>query len=328
MGTASSQVICYSVRDYFITIVKPMRTSDLLRLLLLAAIWGASFLFMRIAVPALGAVNTAFLRVFCGMLGLLIIMAIMRIPKRFEGKLGWAMLLGVINSAIPFLMYCMAARVLPAGYSAILNATTPLMGVVIGAAFFDEKFTLSKILGMIAGFAGIILISTTGESHLTSALVLGIVVCLVATACYGFAGFLTKRWIGARGGLDATKVAFGSQLGASLFLLPFFAFSAPQTPAASWQLPEVWACVLAIGFLCTALAYIIYFRLLADIGPLRTLTVTFMIPPFGILWGWLVLGEQINQGFIGGSLLIICAVWLVTSNGFSKRPAVNTVVNK
>lgn len=312
----------------FLTIVKPMRTSDLLRLLLLAAIWGASFLFMRIAVPALGAVNTAFLRVFCGMLGLLIIMAVMRIPRRFDGKLGWAMLLGVINSAIPFLMYCMAARVLPAGYSAILNATTPLMGVIIGAAFFDDMLTLSKILGMIAGFGGIILISTTGEAHLSSTLIMGIVACLVATACYGFAGFLTKRWIGARGGLDATKVAFGSQLGASVFLLPFFAFSAPQTPATSWHIPEVWACILAIGFICTALAYIIYFRLLADIGPLRTLTVTFMIPPFGILWGWLVLDEQINQGFISGSLLIVCAVWLVTSKGFAKAAVTDRAAGK
>ncbi|HAU5563745.1 TPA: DMT family transporter [Serratia fonticola] len=304
-----------------------MRTSDSLRLLLLAAIWGASFLFMRIAVPALGAVNTAFLRVLCGALGLIIVMAVLRIPRRFEGKLGWAMLLGVINSGLPFLMYCLAARVLPAGYSAILNATTPLMGVVIGAAFFNEQLTVSKVLGMVAGFVGILLISTTGEGVLSHALVLGIAACLVATTCYGFAGFLAKRWIGSRGGLDATKVAFGSQLGASLFLLPFFAFSAPQTPAANWHIPEVWACILAVGFICTALAYIIYFRLLADIGPLRTLTVTFLIPPFGILWGWLVLDEQINQGFVGGALLIVLAVWLVTRSGMVKAATPSTSDN-
>jgi drug/metabolite transporter (DMT)-like permease len=292
-----------------------MRTTDSLRLLLLAAIWGASFLFMRIAVPALGAVNTAFLRVLCGAFGLLVVMAIMRIPRQFNGKLGWAMMLGVINSGLPFLMYCLAARVLPAGYSAILNATAPLMGVVIGAAFFGEKLTFSKVLGMVVGFIGIILISTTGEVVLSHALVLGIVACLVATTCYGFAGFLAKRWIGARGGLDATKVAFGSQLGASLFLLPFFAFTAPQTPAAHWQNLEVWGCILAVGLICTALAYILYFRLLADIGPLRTLTVTFLIPPFGIFWGWLVLGEQINQGFISASVLIVFSIWLVNSNG-------------
>ena len=292
-----------------------MRTTDSLRLLLLAAIWGASFLFMRIAVPALGAINTAFLRVLCGALGLLEVMTVMRIPRRFDGKLGWAMLLGVINSGLPFLMYCLAAQVLPAGYSAILNATAPLMGVIIGAALFSEKLTFSKVLGMLVGFTGIILISTTGEVVLSHTLVLGIVACLVATTCYGFAGFLAKRWIGARGGLDATKVAFGSQIGASLFLLPFFAFSAPQTPTTQWLNPEVWGCILAVGFICTALAYILYFRLLADIGPLRTLTVTFMIPPFGIFWGWLVLGEQINQGFIGASVLIVFSIWLVNSNG-------------
>ncbi|MDO6406711.1 MAG: DMT family transporter [Pantoea sp.] len=288
-----------------------MRTTDTLRLLLLAAIWGASFLFMRIAVPALGAVNTAFLRVVCGSIGLLVIMAVLRMPLRFDGKLRWAMLLGVINSGLPFLMYCLAARVLPAGYSAILNATAPLMGVIMGAAFFAEKLTLKKVMGMVAGFAGILLISTTGEAHLTRALILGILACLVATTCYGIAGFLAKRWITARGGMDATKVAFGSQLGASCFLLPFFAVTAPQTAASQWQIPEVWACILAVGFICTALAYILYFRLLADIGPLRTLTVTFLIPPFGIFWGWLVLGEALNQGFTAGALLIVCAVWLV-----------------
>jgi drug/metabolite transporter (DMT)-like permease len=307
--------LCYAVSPLLLYMNLIMRTTDSLRLLLLAAIWGASFLFMRIAVPALGAVNTAFLRVLCGAFGLLVVMVVMRIPRRFDGKLGWAMLLGVINSGLPFLMYCLAARVLPAGYSAILNATAPLMGVIIGAAFFSEKLTLSKVLGMVVGFTGIILISTTGEVVLSQVLVLGIVACLVATTCYGFAGFLAKRWIGARGGLDATKVAFGSQLGASLFLLPFFAFSAPQTPAANWQIPEVWGCILAVGFICTALAYILYFRLLADIGPLRTLTVTFFIPPFGIFWGWLVLGEQINQGFIGASVLIVFSIWLVNSNG-------------
>ena len=187
--------------------------------------------------------------------------------------------------------------------------------MVSGATLFIDKRIVSKVMGMLVSFTGIILISNTGEVVLSHTLVLGIVACLVATTCYGFAGFLAKRWIGARGGLDATKVAFGSQIGASLFLLPFFAFSAPQTPTTQWLNPEVWGCILAVGFICTALAYILYFRLLADIGPLRTLTVTFMIPPFGIFWGWLVLGEQINQGFIGASVLIVFSIWLVNSNG-------------
>ncbi len=132
-----------------------MRPADYLRLTLLAAIWGASFLFMRVASPQFGAVNTAFLRVFFGCAGLLVILLIMRRTFRFDGKLKPALLLGVINSGIPFFMYCLAAQWLPAGYSAILNATTPLMGALIGFAFFAETLTARKWLGVMMGLAGL-----------------------------------------------------------------------------------------------------------------------------------------------------------------------------
>ncbi|MCU5772432.1 DMT family transporter [Erwiniaceae bacterium BAC15a-03b] len=290
-----------------------MRQSDYVRLLLLAAIWGASFLFMRIAAPAFGAINTAFLRVLFGCIGLGAIILLLRSSLQFHGKLRSALLLGVINSGLPFLMYCLAAKWLPAGYSAILNATTPLMGALIGFSFFAEKLTIKKWLGVFIGLCGIMLITTTGEVHSTSLVIAGVVACLVATGCYGIAGYLTRRWISERGGLDPVIVACGSQIGATLFLLPFFLFSITTQPPVNWGQPLVWLCVLALGLICTALAYIIYFRLVADIGPMRTLTVTFLIPPFAILWGYLVLGETINQGFIGGAVIVCVAVWLVVS---------------
>ncbi len=108
-------------------------------------------------------------------------------------------------------------------------------------------------------------------------------------------------------------VAFGSQLGATLFLLPFFAWSVSQGPAINWQQGDVWASVIAVGLICTALAYILYFRLIADIGPLRSLTVTFLIPPFGVLWGYLVLGETLSEGFGTGAVIICLAVWMIVS---------------
>ncbi|MFS2225989.1 DMT family transporter [Pantoea sp. B65] len=292
-----------------------MRRSDYVRLLLLAAIWGASFLFMRIAAPAFGAINTAFLRVLLGCSGLGVILLLLRSSLQFHGKLRSALLLGIINSGLPFLMYCLAAKWLPAGYSAILNATTPLMGAVIGFSFFAEKLSVKKWLGVFIGLCGIMLITTTGEIHSTTDIIAGVVACLIATGCYGVAGYLTRRWISQRGGLDPTLVAFGSQLGASLFLLPFFVFSVATRQPVNWAQPLVWLSILAVGLVCTAVAYIIYFRLIADIGPLRTLTVTFLIPPFGVLWGYLALGETINQGFIIGAVIICLAVWLVVSPG-------------
>ncbi|WP_404840568.1 DMT family transporter [Aeromonas media] len=298
-----------------------MRTSDYVRLLVLAAIWGASFLFMRIAAPAFGSVNTTFLRVFFALVGLAAMLLLLRTPMQFQGKLKSIMVLGIINSGVPFLMYAIAALWLPAGYSAILNATTPLMGALIGFSFFNETLTLRKWSGVMLGLMGIALITTTGEVSLTGNLVIGVLACLIATACYGCAGFLTRRWISERGGLDAKLVAFGSQLGACLFLLPFFGYTLVTGPAVNWALPEVWASVLAVGFICTALAYLIYFRLIADIGPLRSLTVTFLIPPFGILWGYLVLGETLTGGFVAGGAIVCLAVWLVVSPSRAAKPA-------
>ncbi|MFM5817947.1 DMT family transporter [Aeromonas sanarellii] len=298
-----------------------MRPSDYGRLLALAAIWGASFLFMRIAAPAFGSINTTFLRVFFALVGLAAMLLLLRTPMQFQGKLKSIMVLGIINSGVPFLMYAVAALWLPAGYSAILNATTPLMGALIGFSFFHEVLTLRKWVGVMLGLVGIGLITTTGEVDLSGQLAIGVLACLIATACYGCAGFLTRRWITERGGLDAKLVAFGSQIGAVLFLLPFFGYTLATGPAVDWAQPGVWASVLAVGFLCTAFAYLLYFRLIADIGPLRSLTVTFLIPPFGILWGYLVLGETLTGGFVLGGAVVCLAVWLVTSPARAAKPA-------
>ncbi|WOX50042.1 DMT family transporter [Aeromonas sp. XH] len=298
-----------------------MRTSDYGRLLALAAIWGASFLFMRIAAPAFGSINTTFLRVFFALVGLAAMLLLLRTPMQFQGKLKSIMVLGIINSGVPFLMYAVAALWLPAGYSAILNATTPLMGALIGFSFFHEVLTLRKWVGVMLGLVGIGLITTTGEVDLSGQLAIGVLACLIATACYGCAGFLTRRWVTERGGLDAKLVAFGSQIGAVLFLLPFFGYTLATGPAVDWAQPGVWASVLAVGFLCTAFAYLLYFRLIADIGPLRSLTVTFLIPPFGILWGYLVLGETLTGGFVLGGAVVCFAVWLVVSPARAAKPA-------
>ena len=290
-----------------------MRGSDYLRLFTLAALWGASFLFMRIASPAFGAINTAFFRVALGFIGLLFMLILLKRPLNFAGKLGPSLLLGTINSGIPFLMYCLAAKWLSAGYSAILNATTPLMGVLLGITFFHEAISAKKLSGMALGFCGIIAITAVGELPSLRAAAAGVACCLTATACYALAGFLTRRWIAGRGGLDAALVALGSQMGASLFLLPVFIYSLATGPTINWRQPDAWASVIALGTLCTALAYILYFRLIADIGPLRSLTVTFLIPPFAVLWGYLALGETVSVGYLAGAAVVCIGVLRVVS---------------
>lgn len=289
-----------------------MPFASLLRLLLLAALWGGSYLSMRIAVPALGALPTAGARVLLGMLGLMLLVALQRVPLRFDGKGRAALALGLVNSGIPFAMYALAAQVLPAGYSAMLNATTPLMAVVLGTLFFGERATPSKLAGVCVGLAGVAVLMRTGPLPLSAAALWGAAACLVATLCYGLAGYLTQRWIGQRGGLDSRLVALGSQCGAVALLLPLAAGSALLHPVPLEAVtPTVAIALLALGLLCTAWAYVLYFRLIADVGALKALTVTFLIPLFGVLWGWLLLNETVGWAHAGGGGLIALALWLV-----------------
>ncbi|PNB75430.1 EamA family transporter [Pseudomonas sp. GW456-E7] len=288
-----------------------MNPIDIFRLLSLAAIWGASFLFMRIIAPVIGSLPTAFFRVSIAAVGLLVILGLMRISWDFKGKLKTVMLLGVINSGIPATLYSVAAQVLPAGYSSIFNATTPLMGVLIGGLFFHERLTGAKLGGVFLGLFGVGVLTRAGPVAFDMSLLMGAVACLLATTCYGFAGFLARRWLDQAGGLDSRLSALGSMLGATLFLLPLFGYSVISQPPASWGGWSVWLSLLGLGLGCTAFAYIIYFRLLSSIGPVKSMTTTFLIPLFGVLWGALFLDEPLSMAHIYGGLLIALALWLV-----------------
>lgn len=295
-----------------------MNLVDILRLLSLAAIWGASFLFMRIIAPVIGTIPTAFFRVSIAFVGLLVILALMRVDWNFRGKLKVVMVLGLINSGIPATFYSLAAQVLPAGYSAIFNATTPLMGVLIGGLFFSEQLTPAKVSGVFLGLLGVGILTRAGPVAFDLQLLMGALACLLATTCYGFAGFLTRRWLDHQGGLDSRLSALGSMFGATVFLLPLFGYSVISQPPASWGGWSVWLSLLGLGLVCTALAYILYFRLLSAIGPVKSMTVTFLIPPFGVLWGALLLDEPLGMAHLYGGVLIAAALWLVLKPGVVK----------
>ncbi|WP_417662539.1 DMT family transporter [Pseudomonas sp.] len=298
-----------------------MRLIDLSRLLLLAAIWGASFMFMRVVAPVLGSMPTAFFRASLGALGLLVILLVMRVKWDFRGKLKQCLVLGIINAGLPSAMYCLAALVLPAGYSSIFNAMTPLMGVLIGMLFFSEALTASKAAGVALGLFGVWLLTQTGPVNIDMQMLLGAAACIVATTCYGFAGFLTRKWIGQQGGLDNRLTAFSSLVGASLFLTPLFIGSLIVQPPASWGGSNEWLSLAGLGFICTAFAYVLYFRLISDIGPVQASTTTFLIPIFGVLWGWLLLDEPLSWAYVYGGAIIAVALWLVVRPG---APAATT----
>jgi len=281
----------------------------------LAALWGGSFLFMRVAVPHLGAVPTAVGRGLFSALGLGAALFAMGYRPRF-GRYLWPLLgLGVINSGIPFLMYTLAAQVLPSGYSAIFNATTPLVATVVGALVFAEAITPARVAAVLLGIGGVAVLAQAGPLDLSAAVLGGMTACFVATVCYAFSSYLTLRLAGANASVDTRAAVFISQLGALMVLTPALLIDMALEPGMLARLQAApllaWGNVALLGLLSTALAYVLYFRLIADEGPQKALTVTFIVPVFAVLWGWALLDESLTVAHAMGGGLIALSLWLV-----------------
>lgn len=292
-----------------------MSLASLIRLLALAALWGGSFLFMRVAVPHLGAVPTAVGRGLFSTLGLGATLAIMGYRPRL-GRYLWPLLaLGVINSGIPFLMYALAAQVLPSGYSAIFNATTPLVATVVGALMFAEGITPARVMAVLLGICGVAVLAQAGPLEISTAVLGGMAACFVATVCYAFSSYLTLRLAGANASVDTRAAVFISQLGALMVLTPALLIDMALEPGMLAKLQAApllaWGNVAVLGLLSTALAYVLYFRLIADEGPQKALTVTFIVPVFAVLWGWALLDESLTVAHAMGGGLIALSLWLV-----------------
>ncbi len=281
-----------------------MRSSDLLRLFGLAAIWGASFLFMRIIAPVLGAFWTAEIRVGLAGLALIAWMLVSKQPIIFRQHWKSFLILGAISTALPAVFYAYAAQHIPAGYSAIMNATSPLWGAVMAAIFLGEQFTLRKMLGMLVGVLGVAMLVRLGPVEWSTELLLALLACSAATICYALAGVYTKKL---SVNVNPVLMATASQVGGALFLLP----SLPFSPLPGNVTSTVALAAVALALLCSAIAYLLYFRLIHDIGPTKALTVTFLIPLFALLWGNIFLNEAITFNTMMGCAGVVLATWLV-----------------
>jgi drug/metabolite transporter (DMT)-like permease len=293
-----------------------MRPRDIADLVLLAALWGASFLFMRIAAPHFGAVPLAALRVAGAALLLLPLLAA-------RGGLGalrrnWRpiALVGVSNSALPFLAFSFAALSINAGLSSILNATSPMFGALIAMLWLREPSSVSRITGLLLGFAGVVGLawhpSALHPDESGPGVGWAVGLCLGGSVLYGFSACFARR---ALTGVNSLAVASGSQVCAALLLaLP-----------AWWAWPAVnpglvpWLALAALALLCTGLAYVLYFRLIARIGPARAISVTFLVPAFAMLWAGVFLGEAVTPGMLALCALILLGTSLAT--GLLQLPA-------
>ncbi len=276
---------------------------------LLAAIWGSSFLFMRLAVVEFGALPTAAVRVAIAAAFLLPILLWKRQGSVLVRHWKPVFLVGLLNSGIPFACYAFALLYITTGLSAILNATVPLFGAVVAWLWLRDRPNASRALGLVIGFAGVALLASGKASFKPDASGVAsgwaVVACLVATLCYGISASFTKRHLS---GLPPLVTATGSQIGATLGLaLPALWLWPAQTPGAG-----AWLALVVVGVLCTGVAYILYFRLIENAGPARALAVTFLVPVFALVYGVLLLGETITPLMILSGLVIIVGTSLST----------------
>ena len=281
-----------------------MRGEDAARLTLLAAIWGGSFIFLRVLAPVLGPVITATARVSIAGIALIAWFRVTGFDADLRGQWRHFIVIGVLNSAIPFVLFSFAALHIPASYSVILNSATPLFAALLSALFLAERLTLAKIGGLVAGAAGVALVSKAGPVVPDALFGASIAACLGAALLYAASSVYMKKYAA---GAKPMAIAGWSQVAAGIVLLPLVPFA----PVRGEITPVVVANVLGLALLCSAVAYLLYYRLIADIGPTRALTVAFLMPLFGMTWGALLLGETITWPMIAGCALIVGGTFAV-----------------
>ena len=293
-----------------------MKSNSFVQLLLLGALWGAAFMFMRVAVPEFGAFAMATARVGIACAIMLTIVAALRLPLEFRVRWKTYLAIGAVNTTIPFIAYSFAALHIPAGYSAIANSTTPVWGALIAWLWFKERLGPAKWVGIVCAFAGVLVLVGLQPVKLTPMVLAGMVAAVVAASMYATASFLIKRYLtGDSGFAGATGMVWGA---AMWLLLPGFFFAPSVMPSAT-----AWGSLLALSVFCTVAGYGLFFHLIKTIGPQRASSVAFLFPAFAAFWGWLILSEPITFNMIAGMFFVLIGTGLV-SMGATPQTGVNT----
>jgi drug/metabolite transporter (DMT)-like permease len=276
-----------------------------LEITLLGAIWGASFLFMRVAAPQFGAVPLVELRLALGSLVLLPFLWKARdmFPRSLWPKLA---LIGAINSAVPFILFAWAAERAPAGIGAIANAMTVLFTALVAFLFFGEQIGRRRAIALLAGFAGVVVLASGKAAGVSVGW--AVVAGGTASLFYGIGLNLVRRHLG---GLPPAAVASATLGVSALLVLPFAVATWPTLSVTQ----AAWLSAVALGVLCTGAAFVMYYRLIARIGPTRASTVTYLIPVFGVAWAWWLLGEPVTWSMAVAGAIILGSVALSQRKG-------------
>lgn len=282
-----------------------MTLRDLGWLVLLGAIWGSSYVFLRVAAPVLGVFVLIDLRVWIAGSALLLYALALRRQPALRGHWCALFALGAINAAMPFTLIANSTVFLNASLAAIINATTPLFTALVAAFWLKEPLGWRKAAGLALGLLGVAVLVGWSPLGLDRWVLLGVAGSLGGALCYGIGGVYSRRRFR---GFSPLDLSIGQQLAAGLLLLPLAVGTAHSQPL-SWV---VILSVLALALLCTAIAYLIYFDLIARVGPTNTLSVTFLVPIFATVWGLLFLGEPLRVSMVVGLVIIFAGVLLVT----------------
>lgn len=291
-----------------------MLAKDYRDLFILAAIWGGSFLFMHLSVDEFGPFALVEVRLGFSALFLLAVAA-------WRGRLGalWRnapriAAAGLFASGIPFLFFNYAAMSVPASFMAVINAMTPLFGALIARLWLKERLTRARVVGLMLGFAGIVVLLWNDLSFGAGGMGLGVLACLGASLCYGYAACYTTRYLK---GVDPIALAAGAITASALAMLPLAIVAWPETPVSAGS----WAAALALALVCTGLAYIIFYGLIDRVGASRSITVTFLVPLFGIFWGALILNEPLSPRMLAGTAIVLLGTLLATGFIGAGKPA-------
>lgn len=265
-------------------------------LLVLGAIWGGSFLFMKVAAPEFGVY--ALVEVRTALATIVLLPFLIRAGTWRDMFTQWRPIVavGAANTAIPFVLFNYSSIHLDSGVNAILNATAPMFGALVAVIWLKDKLRLSSLVGLLCGFSGVIVISYHKVGNNIS--ILPILTALCATLGYGIAACMMKKWLSGKGAL---AIATGSQLYSSLMLLPFAVATWPTQIISE----SAWFSAIALAVFGTGIAYLMYFYLIETVGPTRAISVAYLVPLFGVIWGALFLSETLSLTvFFGGSLIL------------------------
>ncbi len=289
-----------------------MSLIDLAKLIFLAAIWGGSFIFLRVAVPEVGPVLTALLRITLAGLVLVGYAHLTGVTMNWRRNAKPFAVVGLFAAVLPFSCFSFASQYLPAAYSALLNSTAPLFGALFSVFYLAERLTMRKLAGLALGVAGVAVLVGAGALALNAKNLLAAAACLMAAACYAISSIIVKKTGRAdsrSGGIHPIAMASGSMMFGGLIMVPMLPF---LLPIAMPSRPALWS-LAGMSLLSSGLAQAIFIPLIVKIGPTRAMSVSFLIPLFSMVWGFVFLNEAVAATTLVGGAIVLAAMWLVLS---------------